>query len=91
MLKSVCRVLVNTDKFDIIQSQDLTIKPTRCPNFSNLFLGKTLHVSASSSVLHQEFFTVHMAMVYVIHVCWQFKLSANLNDIYHCCVYGENS
>ena len=27
-------------------------------------------------------------MVYVIQVCWQ--LSANLSDIYHCCVYSEN-
>jgi len=27
---------------------------------------KTLHVSDSSSVQHQEFFTVHTAMVYVI-------------------------
>jgi len=66
---------------------------------------KTLHVSDSSSVHHQEFFTVHTAMVYVIHVCWQLasrirtellfrsdparKLSANMYDIYHCCVYSE--
>ena len=32
---------------------------------------KTLHVSDSSPVHHQEFFTVHTAMVYVIQVCWQ--------------------
>jgi len=52
---------------------------------------------------HQDFFTVHTAMVCVIHVCWQLasrirmelhsdsarKLSANLFDIYHCCVYSE--
>ena len=30
------------------------------------FWNKTLHVSDSSSVHHQEFFTVHTAMVYVI-------------------------
>ena len=30
---------------------------------------ETLHVSDSSSVHHQEFFTVHTAMVYVIQVC----------------------
>ena len=41
-------------------------------------------------------------MEYVIQVCWQLairikhpdsarKLSANLYDIYHCCVYSENS
>jgi len=32
---------------------------------------ETLHVSDSSSVHHQEFFTVDTAMVYVIEVCWQ--------------------
>ena len=32
---------------------------------------ETLHVSDISSVHHQEFFTVHTAMVYVIKVCWQ--------------------
>jgi len=46
----------------------LIIKPTRCTNFSNLFYNKTLHASDSSSVHHQEFFTVHTAMVYVIQV-----------------------
>ena len=30
------------------------------------FWNKPLHVSGSSSVHHQEFFTVHTAMVYVI-------------------------
>jgi len=48
----------------------LIIKPTRCINFSNLFWKETIHVSDSSSVHHQEFFTVHTAMVYVIQVCW---------------------
>jgi len=49
----------------------------------------------------KSFFTVHTAMVYVIQVtvtvCGQdqdgidsaHKLSANLYDIYHCCVYSE--
>ena len=32
------------------------------------FWNKTLHVSDSSSVHHQEFFTVHTAMVYVIQI-----------------------
>jgi len=32
------------------------------------FWNKTLHVSDSSSVHHQEFFTVHATMVYVIQV-----------------------
>ena len=35
------------------------------------FWHKTLHVSDSSSVNHQEFFTVHTVIVYVIQVCWQ--------------------
>ena len=35
------------------------------------FWNKTLYLSHSSSVHHQEFFTVHTAMVYVIQVCWQ--------------------
>ena len=33
------------------------------------FWNKTLHVSDSSAVHHQEFFTVHTAMVYVVQVC----------------------
>jgi len=46
----------------------LTIKPTRCINFSNLFWNEILHFSDSSSVHHQEFFTVRTAMLYVIEV-----------------------
>jgi len=49
----------------------LIMKLNRCTNFSNLFWNKTLHVSDSSSVHHQEFFIVHTAVVYVIKVCWQ--------------------
>jgi hypothetical protein len=76
----------------------LIIKPTRCINFSNLFLEwNCTCFSNSSSVHHQEFFTVHTAMVYVIqarrikleHPDPACKLSANLYDIYHCCVYSE--
>jgi len=59
---------------------------------------------SSISVHHQESSTVHTAMVYVTQVCWQLasrvrmelqfhpdparKLSSNLYDIYHCCVYS---
>jgi UDP-N-acetylglucosamine 2-epimerase len=46
----------------------LIIKPTRCTNFSNLLWHETLHVSDSSSVHHQESFSVGTAMVYVIQV-----------------------
>jgi len=65
----------------------LTRKPTRCTNISNLFWNETLHGSDSSSVHHQEFFTVHTAVVYVIQVCGQ--LSVKLHNIYRRCVYGE--
>ena len=40
------------------------------------FWNKSVHVSESSSVHHQDFFTVH---------------AANLYDIYHCCVYSEKT
>jgi hypothetical protein len=83
-------VTVHRDKF-------LIIKPIRCTNFSILFWNETLYVSDSSSVHHQESFTVHTAMVYVIPVCGQFasrismfqtdpacKLSANRYDVYYC-------
>jgi len=44
------------------------------------FWNKTLDVSDSFPAHHQEFFTVHTAMVYVIQVCWLLasKLSTNL-------------
>ena len=53
----------------LINCDILVIKPTRCTKFSNLFWNENLHVSDSSSVHHQEFFTVNTAMVYVIQVC----------------------
>jgi len=50
----------------------LIIKPNRCTNFSRfLFWNETLHVLDSSSVHHQEFPTVHTAIVYVVQVFWQ--------------------
>jgi len=70
----------------------LIIKPTRCTNFAKFIFGIKLYVSGISSVHHQEFFTVHTAMVYVIQVCRQLaprKVSEKLYDIYHCCVYSE--
>jgi len=38
------------------------------------FWNETVHVSDGSSVHHQEFFTVHTAMVYIIQVCWHIPL-----------------
>jgi hypothetical protein len=46
--------------------------------FSNLFWNETVHVSDSSSVHHQELFTVHSAMVYVIQVCRQLSSSSGI-------------
>ena len=40
-------------------------------NLKIYFWNKTLHVSDSSSVHHQEFFTVHRAMLYVLTACEQ--------------------
>jgi hypothetical protein len=57
-------VTMQRDKFCVI-------KPTRRTNFSVLFWNGTLHVSDSSPVHHQDFFTVHTVMVYVIQVCGQ--------------------
>jgi len=77
----------------------LVIKPTRYTKFLIYFWIKTLHVSDSSSAHHQEIFTVHTAMVYVIQLASRIstdihpdparRLSANLYDICHCCVYSE--
>ena len=79
----------------------LIIKPTRFTISHIYFWIETLHVSDSSSVHHQEFFTVHAAMVYVIRFVDSLqagsgfqpdparKLSENLYDIYHCCVYSK--
>ena len=49
----------------------LIIKPLDALIYKIYFWNKTLHVSGSSSVQHQEFFTVHTAMVYVMQVCEQ--------------------
>jgi hypothetical protein len=62
----------------------LIIKPTICTNFSNLFWNETLHVSDSSSVHHQELFTIHSAMVYVIQVYRQ--LSKRIRILLESCL-----
>jgi hypothetical protein len=45
-------------------------KTNRRTNFPNLFYQETLHVSGSSSANHQEFSTVHSALVYVSKPAW---------------------
>jgi hypothetical protein len=70
-------VTVHRDMWPCIVTRDraswqiLIIKPTRCTNSQIYFGNETLHVSESSSVHHQELFTVNSAMVYVIQVCRQ--------------------
>ena len=78
-------VAVYRDKFIII-------KPNRCTNFSNLFRKGSRHVSDSSSVHHQELSTVNTAMVRVIQFLYaDCEPSANLYDMYHCCIYSEKT
>ena len=51
---------------------------------------ENLHVRESSSAHHQELFTIHTAMVYVIQVCWQLadnQLDALISQIY---IWNEN-
>jgi hypothetical protein len=62
----------------------LIIKPTRRINFSNSFWNENLCVSESSSVHHQDLFTVHSAMVYVIQVCRQ--LSSRIPILLESCL-----
>jgi len=57
----------------------LITKPTRCTNFSILFCNKTVHVSDSSFVHHQEFCTVHMAMVYVLQFADSLRAASRRN------------
>jgi hypothetical protein len=53
---------ISCNKFLIIYLLDAQISQI-------YFWNETLQVSDSSSVHHQEFFTVHTTVVYVIHVC----------------------
>jgi hypothetical protein len=57
-------VTVHRNKF-------LFSKINRRTNFPNLICQETLHVSGSSSAHHQEFSTVHSALVYVMQFWWQ--------------------
>ena len=50
----------------------------RRTNFTNLFCQETLRVSSSSSAHHQEFPTVHSALVYVMRVWWQLSSTTRM-------------
>jgi hypothetical protein len=75
LMRAVKRLLGKRDhcgKFHTEHSNGFCIiKPTRCINFSILFWNENLRVLDSSSVHHQEYFTVHTAMVYIVPVCKQ--------------------
>jgi len=90
-------VTVHHDKF-------LIIKPTRCTNFSNLFLDWNsymfqtvpLSIIRSFSLYTQQWYmSYRFADSLPSRIRMEFhpdparKLSANLYDIYHCCVYSE--
>jgi len=56
-------------------------KTNRRTNFSKLIFVKKLHVSGSFSAHHQEFYTVHLALVYVMQVWWQLS-STTILDVF---------
>ena len=59
----------------------LIIKPTRCTDFSNLFL-------EWNSACFRQFLCPSSGVFHCTHSNGR-KLSVNLYDIYHCCVYSE--
>jgi len=91
-------VTVHRDKF-------LTIKPTRCTNFSNLFLewkstcfggflcpsSGVFHCTHSNGLCHTGFLTAYRQDQNgtEFHPDPARKLSANVYGIYHCCVYSD--
>jgi len=79
-VKAICSILI--------------LKPTRSTNSQIYFWNKTVHVLNSSSVHHQEFFTIHTAVVLQAGSGWNWSSilillaswQQNLYDINHCCV-----
>jgi DNA-directed RNA polymerase subunit RPC12/RpoP len=60
------------------------IKSTDALNSQIYFCQETRHVSGSSSAHHQEFSTVHSALVYVMQVWWQLSSRTRIVlDSYH--------
>ena len=83
---------VNRDKF-------LIIKPTGCTNFSNFIFGLKLCMFRTVPLSIIRSFSLYTQQWYMSYrfsdslragACAPArKLSANLYDIYHCCVYSE--
>jgi len=69
--------------FEMSLGSCFPIKPTRCTNFPNLFCQEILHVSGSSSAHHQEFSTVHSALVNVMQVWWQLSSTTVIKTAWH--------
>jgi hypothetical protein len=61
----------------VLHGKFLIIKPTRCTDFSNLFL--KWNYTCFGQFFHplSGVFTVHTAMVYVVQVCWQLVVTEN--------------
>jgi len=55
-------------------------KTNRRTNFPNLFCQETLRVPGSSSAHHQEFSSVHSALVYVMQFWWQLSSTAKMEQ-----------
>jgi len=75
--KGIPRILCNekthchfTFMWPCIVTNFFIIKQTRCTNFPILLRHETIHVSSSSYAHHQEFSTVHSALVSFMQVWW---------------------
>ena len=86
-------VIVQRDKF-------LIMKPTRCRNLLNFIFGLNLYIFRTVPLsIIRSFFSLYTLQWYMSYRFTDSlragafaparKLSANLYDIYHCCVYRE--
>ena len=87
LVKFDVHVTVHRVKFDVHVTvhrvKFLIIKPTRCTNFSNLFLEWNSTCFGQFLCPSSGVFTVHTAMIYVIQVCWQL-VSRSIRKIFMC-------
>jgi hypothetical protein len=101
--KRVYKITHNPSFIILFTATFLIIKPTRCTNYSNLFLelnstcfGKLLcpssgifHCKHSSGLCHTGLLTAFEQGQNEYHPDPARKLSAKMCDIYHCSVYRE--
>ena len=69
IIKPRYKNLTKKTQFQLKMRHVLIITPTGCSNFSFFEGDETLNISNSNSLHQQEFFAVHIAMVYAIEVC----------------------